>query len=303
MLLEDQQVIDKQWYIKLVPPAEFSFSECLTFLGRSSQEILHVLMDDAFYKLIKVHDESILIKVFREEHYLRIEFPATIPNQEFRLLAAQYVWELLDLSQDLQSFYKVARKDPILSPLIKKHFGLRIIGIPDLFEALCWAIMGQQINLSFAYTLKRRFVENFGEKFTYKDESYWLFPTPEKIAQLDISELTCLQFTSRKAEYILGIAKLMAEGTLTKEELCHTDAQQLLLNIRGVGKWTADYVRMKCLLDPSAFPIADVGLHNAIKAQVGLDKKPTIEEIEEMAFNWKGWEGYATFYLWRSLYD
>jgi DNA-3-methyladenine glycosylase II len=303
MLLEGQKWIDQETFIMLIPPEEFRFSECLTFLGRSSQEILHEIIDDSFYKLIKVKDEHILLKVSSEEHYLKIEFPATIPNQDSRIQAAQYVWELFDLNRDLKSFYGIAIKDSILAPLITSHFGLRIIGLPDLFEALCWAIMGQQINLSFAYTLKRRFVENFGEKFIFQNKTYWLFPTPDRIDQLDITDLTNLQFTTRKAEYILGIAKLLSTGLLTKEELLRTDAQQRLLDIRGVGKWTADYVRMKCLLDPSAFPIADVGLHNAIKLQLGMDKKPTLEEIKAMALHWKGWEGYATFYLWRSLYE
>ncbi|WP_413229458.1 hypothetical protein [Heyndrickxia sporothermodurans] len=60
---------------------------------------------------------------------------------------------------------------------------------------------------------------------------------------------------------------------------------------------------MKCLNHPSAFPIADVGLHNALKVQLQLERKPTIEEINEFAANWEGWQAYATFYLWRSLYE
>lgn len=70
-----------------------------------------------------------------------------------------------------------------------------------------------------------------------------------------------------------------------------------------MGKWTADYVAMKCLKKVEAFPIADVGLHNALKFQLGLDKKPSIDDIKEIAVNWRGWEAYATFYLWRSLYE
>lgn len=60
---------------------------------------------------------------------------------------------------------------------------------------------------------------------------------------------------------------------------------------------------MKCLLQPESFPIADVGLHNALKRQLALNQKPTIEEITSYAMHWTGWQAYATFYLWRSLYD
>lgn len=76
-----------------------------------------------------------------------------------------------------------------------------------------------------------------------------------------------------------------------------------LMDIRGIGAWTADYVLMKCLQQPTAFPIADVGLHNALKIQLALERKPTIEELKNYAEHWQGWQAYATFYLWRSLYE
>jgi DNA-3-methyladenine glycosylase II len=76
----------------------------------------------------------------------------------------------------------------------------------------------------------------------------------------------------------------------------------MLVNIRGIGPWTANYVLMRCLRFPSAFPIDDVGLQNAIKHPLGRDKKPTKDEIMKFAGNWTNWESYATFYLWRFLY-
>lgn len=71
----------------------------------------------------------------------------------------------------------------------------------------------------------------------------------------------------------------------------------------GFGPWTANYVMMRCLRDPSAFPIEDVGLHNALKQQLKLSEKPGLAEIRQLAAAWQGWEAYATFYLWRSLSD
>jgi len=76
-----------------------------------------------------------------------------------------------------------------------------------------------------------------------------------------------------------------------------------LVSIRGVGNWTADYTIMKCFNINNAFPIADVGIHNALKGILALDKKPTIADIEKLSVNWKGWEAYATFYLLRYLND
>ncbi|MEH7390860.1 DNA-3-methyladenine glycosylase family protein [Bacillus sp. JJ1474] len=201
----------------------------------------------------------------------------------------------------------MAGQDKVLKTLAHKYYGLRIMCIPDLFEALVWAIMGQQINLTFAYTLKKRFVEQYGESLTFEGETFWLFPSFEKIASLNVDDLRKLQITTRKAEYIIGITKDMKSSKLTKELLLqkqdYHEIQKSLMMIRGIGAWTADYVMMKCLHYTSSFPVTDVGLHNALMNLLGLERKPTIEEIEEYAADWEGWQAYATFYLWRSLYD
>ncbi|MEH7239148.1 DNA-3-methyladenine glycosylase 2 [Bacillus sp. JJ1562] len=298
---------DHESYIEIFPPKEFNFEECLIFLGRSKQEVLHQIKKDSLYKLVKGKKSLVLCKIGYTNNSIRLEFPISIPSIHERKEVGENIWEWFDLDQDLRGFYQVASQDKVLKSLAQKYYGLRIMCIPDLFEAIVWAIMGQQINLTFAYTLKKRFVEQFGESLTFEGETYWLFPSFEKIALINIDDLTKLQFTNRKAEYIIDIAKAMANGQLTKELLLQKqDDQQVkktLMMIRGIGAWTADYVMMKCLHIASSFPIADVGLHNALKNLLGLEKKPTIEEIEEYAKNWDGWQAYATFYLWRSLYD
>ncbi|RTQ86730.1 DNA-3-methyladenine glycosylase family protein [Lysinibacillus telephonicus] len=298
---------DYDSYIEICPPKEFNFEECLIFLGRSDQEVLHQIRDESVYKLLKVDKELILCKIGYVNNAIKVEFPISIPTSYARKKIGEYVWEWFGLSQNLEKFYQMAYQDKILQSLAHEYSGLRIIGIPDLFEALVWAIIGQQINLTFAYTLKKRFIEQFGEFLIFEGQKFWLFPSFKKIALLNIEDLKKFQFTTRKAEYIIDIAKAMAKGELSKEQLVQKkDFQQIhssLLQFRGIGAWTADYVIMKCLHYPSAFPISDVGLHNALKNQLGLERKPTIEEIKEYAANWEGWQAYATFYLWRSLYD
>lgn len=291
--------------IEIFPPAEFNFEECLVYLGRSEQEVLHQIRDGYVYKLVKLDGEVILLKIGSSSYVIQVQFPIGIPSNIEKVVS--YIWEWFDLDQALGGFYEVARKDKILKHIVPKYYGLRIIGIPDLFEALSWAIIGQQINLTFAYTLKRRLVEQFGESYSIDGNTYWLFPEFTTIAALEVDVLRKLQFTVRKAEYIIGIAKAMTNGELSKELLLQMkDDQEIhkfLMSFRGIGAWTADYVQMRCLHNPSAFPIADVGLHQALKYQLGLDRKPTVEEIKEIAANWEGWEAYATFYLWRSLYE
>jgi DNA-3-methyladenine glycosylase II len=297
---------DHENTIYLELPQEFSFEEVLFYLSRSLNDCLQRVEHNKVYKLINLAGEHMLIEVgVTEKHKLEIRFINTIPSPATRILAAEYVADWLDLATDLSQFYAAAASDPLLGKLTKQYYGLRIVGIPDLFEALCWAIMGQQINLTFAYTLKRRFVEGFGGSMEWQGQTYWLFPTISRIAELTLADLTSLQFSSKKAEYIIDLAKLMDSGGLTKLNLQGLEnlqaVEKTLVSIRGIGAWTANYAVMRCLRDASAFPIEDVGLHNAIKLQLQMDRKPTLAEIRELAIHWKNWEAYATFYLWRSL--
>lgn len=293
--------------LRIPTPADFNFEECLIFLNRSLQENLHRIEDGRIRKLIRDEEEMILFEIAHSHRHLQLEFLNGTPSEAGQRAAGDYVWQWFDLKTDLTPFYELAEQDAILQPIVRRYYGLRILGMPDLFEAMAWAIMGQQINLTFAYTLKKRLVENFGSPFVYEGEDYWAFPSFETIAALSVSDLTTLQFSGRKAEYLIGVAGEMAEGKLAREQFMErndTEAiEKELVALRGIGPWSANYVMMKCLAIPSAFPLADVGLHNALKVQLGLEQKPTFAEIERYAENWKGWEAYATFYLWRSLYE
>ncbi|MGD6894124.1 DNA-3-methyladenine glycosylase family protein [Bacillus infantis] len=295
---------DDQSSMELELPAHFHFREALVFLDRSSYEILHYVEGSAVFKGIITDGEVILLKISSTETHLHASFLLGAPSDNGRKQAAAFIEEWLDLKRDASGFARMAAGDPLLKGLAERYAGLRIIGIPDLFEALVWAVIGQQINLTFAYKLKKAFAEKYGTCFPFKGRRFWLFPEPGKIAALEPEELKQLQFTGRKAEYIIGIAKLMAEKKLKKDDLLgQPGARDVLMSLKGVGAWTADYVRMKCLLDPAAFPIGDAGFQNALKLQMGLDRKPSIEEIEKAASRWAGWQAYAVFYFWRSLYE
>nr|WP_263326713.1 DNA-3-methyladenine glycosylase [Neobacillus sp. Marseille-Q6967] len=295
--------------LKLFLPKEFSFIANLNYLTRSSNECLYQIKDGRIYKALSIENDTHLIEIgSNDDKVMTIRFlgDTVSPSKETRTEVADYVRNWFDLDRDIQPFYEMAQSDPLLGQCVKSFYGLRIIGISDLFEAICWGILGQQINLTYAYTLKRRLVEKFGRYVENDGIKYWLFPTPHDLAGLIVEDLVGLGMTVRKSEYLLGVAKLMVIGKLSKELLLNTDnfkkAEKALVDIRGIGPWTANYVLMRCLRMPSAFPIDDVGLHNAIKHLLALNRKPTKDEIRKLAENWAGWESYATFYLWRVLY-
>ncbi|AXF56695.1 DNA-3-methyladenine glycosylase family protein [Salicibibacter kimchii] len=296
---------DRQDHLRMFTPDAFSFKENVGYLARSADECMFEIKDEKIYRALALQNETVLIEISAEsDQVLVVHFLAgTAPKyQENRAEVARYIWDWFDLDTDLQPFYALAKKDPLLHEPVAKFYGLRNVGLPDLFEALAWGILGQQINLSYAYTLKRRFVETFGKK----KGNYWLFPRPETIAKQQVEDVATLKMTKKKAEYLIDVADRIAKGALSKEQLLAAesfkDAEKMLTNIRGIGPWTANYVLMRCLRYPSAFPIDDVGLQNAFKLMLGYDEKPSKEEILQYAANWKGWETYATFYLWRMLY-
>lgn len=292
-------------------PEAFSFEKNAAYLQRSANECMYRIEDGYVYKAIEHGEEKAVMKVGPSpDGGLRLELvgaPARVAVRDRLLAAAQtYVREWFDLDRDLSPFYELGSRDRLLQEPVRQFHGLRLMGIPDLFEALCWGIIGQQINLAFAYTLKRRLVESYGVSVEAEGVSHWLFPKPELIASLSVSDLEPLRMTVKKCEYLIGAAEAVASGTLSKERLIEAgglkEAEKLLTGMRGIGPWTAHYAIMRCLRLPDAFPIDDVGLHNAIKLQLGMDRKPTKPELIALSEGWNGWEAYATFYLWRLLY-
>src|SRR5690348_16840083 len=141
-------------------PIEFDFNLCLDFLKRSPRELLHRCDDVSVTKLIRVKNDPVLFQLKGERKGMRAEVLNLQLTDEIQAGVTKYVGEWFDLKTDLKLFYAMAEEDRLLKDLVKKFYGYRIVGQPDFFESLVWAILGQQINLQFAYTLKQRFVEN-----------------------------------------------------------------------------------------------------------------------------------------------
>lgn len=169
-------------YLNVQTPLEFDFKECLVILSRSDQENSHQICDEQITKLIEHEGELILFKISNANKWLRIEFLNGVPSSEGKDAVAKHVMEWFDLKTDLAPFYEMANRDQVLHSLVERYAGLRIMCIPDLFEALSWAVMGQQINLTFAYSLKKRFVETYGKSIRFQDNIFWAFPDCRKIS-------------------------------------------------------------------------------------------------------------------------
>nr|WP_254149862.1 DNA-3-methyladenine glycosidase II [Bacillus subtilis] len=280
----------------------------LGYLTREKNECMYEIENNIITKVIAIGEIRSLVQVSvinNKQMIVQFLNDSRPVEQWKREEIVKYIHEWFDLDNDLTPFYEMAKADPLLKMPARKFYGLRVIGIPNLFEALCWGVLGQQINLAFAYSLKKQFVEAFGDSIEWNDKKYWVFPPYERIARLTPTDLADIKMTVKKSEYIIEIARLMASGELSREKLMKMnfkDAEKNLIKIRGIGPWTANYVLMRCLRFPTAFPIDDVCLIRSIKILRNMNRKPTKDEILEISFSWKKWESYATFYLWRVLY-
>lgn len=285
-------------------PPDFNFKECLRFLQRSNQEYLFFIEKDKIRFALEIENRVFLLLVFFQNQTLKVEVIKGRLTAKRQSEISEYISDWLDLNTDLEAFYAIAKEDKVLKNVVGKFKGLPLIGIPNLVEAISWAIIGQQINLTFAYSLKKRLIENYGQTINYKNQSFYLFPTAITIAQLGEEDLRPHQFSRSKIKYLSIAASAIANKEITKEglaQLSYENAKEKLVALKGIGNWSADYVLMKCFRHADAFPIADVGLHNAIKKELNLDRKPSMEELQEMSKNWGKWSAYATFYLWHSL--
>ncbi|GAL86642.1 3-methyladenine DNA glycosylase [Sporocytophaga myxococcoides] len=298
-------MINKNNIITIKKPPHFSFTECLWFLDRNYDDCAHSVKQDAVWKALKLGEDLYLLRIYEKDKFLNIEVLVGSVNVKSKKLIEAFVIEWFDLNNDLESFYSALKKDKQLAYMYKDFYGLRLMGITDLFESLCWCIIGQQINLSFAYKLKRRLVEQYGTKMEYQGSLFYIFPDFKILAGASTDELKEMQFSTAKASYLISIAKAFSEGKLSKNILRTLpdmeSRHKLLTSFRGIGTWTANYVLMKTIRDPNCIPHGDAGLLKAFINHNIIEDKKDSKNIKLFFERYKNMESYIVIYLWRSL--
>ncbi|MBB5174653.1 DNA-3-methyladenine glycosylase family protein [Texcoconibacillus texcoconensis] len=168
------------------------------------------------------------------------------------------------------------------------------------YGSLMKAIIHQQLNMTFAYRLTERFVKTFGDHV----EGVWFYPKPEVVSELPYSALTELQFSHRKAEYVIDTSRKIVDGQLDLEKLTEEDDEtvmETLKKVRGIGRWTAENFLMFALGRLDHLPVQDIGVQNGLKHFFEFDEKPKMEWIEERGKAWAPYRTYATLYIWESI--
>lgn len=217
--------------------------------------------------------------------------------------AAAATARLLGLTPDPTPFEAKVAEDALfapLGPLVAARPGLRIPQTATVWEGVAWAIIGQQINLPFAYHLRREMVQLAG---TPLRDGLFAFPTAVQAAALDYGDLTAVKYSRHKAEYLIDTARLIADGSLPCEtfpDLDPDDVRARLLAVRGIGPWSANYVAMRACSFADCVPLGDTGLTSGLQRLFGLDHRPGPAETVDLMAAFAPYRSFATFHIWQS---
>ena len=210
------------------------------------------------------------------------------------------------LEDDLEACYTVLNRAPQIKHLVRRYHGLRMVRTPDLYESLLITILGQQVSVASAQAQRRRLMAAFGEKIAYEGQEYLGMPEPGRLVDAGEKRLKEIGLTRQKARYLYEMARQIAEEGLSRHRLQGVTCEQAvdrLMEIPGVGRWTAEIVAMRGLGFQDVFPAGDLGLRVAAERVFDLPRRPSEKELRDLVSQWEGWRSYAAFYLWMTLME
>jgi len=184
------------------------------------------------------------------------------------------------------------RKDAVMSSIMQRHKGIYLVRRGEPFLTLARAIVGQQISVKAAQSVWDRVVACAGAV------------TPEGILLKKPSELRACGLSDRKTEYIVDLARRFAEGLVHPyrwDEMSDEEVIADLVQVRGIGRWTAEMFLIFNLLRPDIFPLDDLGLQKGIRVSYFKGRKVSLARMRKLGESWRPWRSVATWYLWRSL--
>lgn len=206
--------------------------------------------------------------------------------------------KIFDLSADPAAIDAHLSGDAVLAQLVERRPGLRVPGAWDGFELAVRAILGQQVSVSAATKLAGKLVGAYGTPFRTPDDAgtecpSYVFPAPWQLASGDLAK--AIGMPRARAEAISSLARALQETPNLLNPGQNTDDTMLqLIAIPGIGEWTAQYIAMRALSDPDAFPAADVGLLRAFSPE----KRAASSELLARAEAWRPWRAYGALHLW-----
>jgi len=295
--------------ISVRPAPPFAFDLALEYLRVSPSAVIERVHEDCYVRPVRIGGRLMILRVSSagsvEHPLLDVELLGDEASGDDLGEAAALTRRIFSTDDDIGPLREVAGHDPIFGRLVRRYYGLRPVLIADPFETLVWAILGQQINITFAAKLKRALVERFGGAIEAGPLTLAVFPTPELLATLDHErDLLPIQFSRQKSRYVIALAQAVSAGRLdlaAVSQLPADDAIAQLTQLPGIGRWTAEYCLMRGFGHRDVMPAGDGGLKQIVGREYGFGRLATEGEVRAAGERWAGWRGYAAFYWWFQL--
>jgi DNA-3-methyladenine glycosylase II len=286
--------------IEVPLPRGYQPQHAIRFHSRDAEGVAEQVHERGFRKGVMLHGVPTVIDIGFDGKLAQCSIEgkgrATTPWREAVDTA---IHNMLGLRIDPATFARAVRNDTLLAPLALRHKGLRIIQSATVFEALTWAIIGQQINLTFAITLRRTLILQAG---TQHSSGLWCYPEPADVLKLDLDALLTRQFSRAKAETIMRVAALAADKSLPLDRGSRAeDVSEQLLAIKGIGPWTVNYALLRGYGYPDCSLHGDVAVREAIHRLTGADARPSIAAAEQWLAAYAPHRTMLAAHLWASL--
>jgi AraC family transcriptional regulator of adaptative response / DNA-3-methyladenine glycosylase II len=286
--------------LSYVPP--YDFTALLGFLSARAIPGVELVTDSSYARSIAIGDESGTLHV-RPSPTGQARIDLTVSFSRLSALPSILgrVRRIFDLGADPIAIAGQLRQDPTLAPLVDARPGLRVPGAWDGFELAVRAVLGQQITVGAATKLCGTLVSLFGAPLapgaSVAPGLTHVFPTPARLAGADLS---VLPMPRARSLALTSLARAVADdpSILTPQDSLE-EAVRKLRALPGIGEWTAQYIAMRALREPDAFPAADVALQRALARADG--SRPSARQLLAESARWSPWRAYAALHLWASL--
>ena len=286
-----------------VPPFDFDLSAS-TYAGGDPQ--ISGYADGKYWQPLRINGKLALATLRSsgtvDSPTVHAQLASTTPLSSADAKRAREILAMVfSLGLDLEPFYRMAGEDPVLSKIAKHLRGLKPRSTPTVFEALVDSIIEQQISLSASQSMELKLIRAFGDTLEVDGQTYYAFPTPDRISSATIPQLQRCGLSARKAEYIKSIARQVAHGALDLEKFKSYDDMNAIIaeldEVRGIGVWTAELTMIRGMGKLDAIPADDLGLKRCIAYYYREGKVITGAEARQIAARWEPFRGLAAFYL------
>jgi DNA-3-methyladenine glycosylase II len=287
--------------ISIPLPAGYQAADVLAFHSRDAEGVAEQAAPGRIRKGVLLDGVPVLLDVTLTPAMALCEVQA---DGALTATAAAMVDEallnILGLRIDPAPFLALAGDDALMGAVARQRPGLRIVQSATIFEALTWAIIGQQINLTFAIALRRTFILQTGARHS---SGLWCYPEARQVAALAVEDLTSRKFSRSKAETLLRLARMVADGELKLErgdDIARASAA--LLAVKGIGPWTVNYALLRGYGYADCSLHGDVAIRAAFQHLLGEDAKPDMARTEALLERYKPHRTMAAAHLWASLH-